>query len=453
MFIDTPAVVETVDVRAISLAAASSSAPLSPSAQPSDSKPPESKAPESKALGSKSSGSTLFGDWNGLRTRFPGVRPSVSYVAEIAGVVSGDARRQITYDDQIAFGLSLDTPNLFGGDGKGVFQVNLSHRSGNNLSGDTGLNALNTPTAYYGRGEVWRLPQFWYKASRGKTEIKLGRMTFGEDMASFGCDFMSLYFCSAGPGQIAPAYWHNYPVSLWAARVRQDLSGGAYVQTGIYQISPHNLDNEDGMDVSWDTSHGYTVPLEVTLTPKIGGKLAGAWRLGAFYSSVNGTDVTLNTNHLPRALYGGAPLVHADMTGYYANIAQTLRLPEADGSGGVRVFANLTVIDGRTTAYTSKAAIGLFYSGPLKGRPKDELAVAFGRIGVNDRLSEVQRLQALTSPAVRVQTAEYSTEINYAYKVRPGLTLRPNVQYIVNPAGMASRGRAVVAGMRILADF
>ena len=79
-----------------------------------------------------------------------------------------------------------------------------------------------------------------------------------------------------------------------------------------------------------------------------------------------------------------------------------------------------------------------------------------GRTHVNNRVGDVERLQnalGVGAGPVAVQSSEYEAEIYYNFGVGRWLNLRPNVQYINQPGGIARATDQVVMGLKLAADF
>jgi porin len=97
-----------------------------------------------------------------------------------------------------AFGTTFDLTKLGVVPG-GTIQITWTDRNGSNLSDDAGLGTLLQVQEVFGRGQTLRLTQFWYDQNfiDGAVDWKIGRITFGEDFASFSCDFQNLTFCGA----------------------------------------------------------------------------------------------------------------------------------------------------------------------------------------------------------------------------------------------------------------
>ncbi|MDR7260049.1 porin [Sphingomonas sp. BE270] len=417
--------------------------------------PPPRPPVQPGVAGSTSASPHILGDWKGLRSRLieNGFTPSITYVGELSRNLNGGKARTPRYADQWAFGVTADAPNIFGGP-KAKVQVTLTYRNGQAISTENALGVLQLPSEIYGRGEIWRLTQAWYRASFGNYDLKVGRVTVGEDFASAGCEFQTLYFCGATPGQIAPDYWHNYPVSQWGVRLRYNWRPSVFLQLGAYEVNADNTDPTKGFNLSLGGAKGVMMPVELDWTPTLSAGLAGSYRVGIWHATSNEPDIVLNTQGQPRALAGGAPMIRHGLSGIYANARQALRKPGPDGAGGVTLFFNAAWVDDRTTKLESKIGGGVLITGPFPGRPGDEVGLAIGRVAVNKRLTRVQQLQNLRAPgAATVQTAEVVTELYYGFQPISGLIVRPNVQYIRNPSGVADRADMVLIGVKVVGSF
>jgi porin len=93
--------------------------------------------------------------------------------------------------------------------------------------------------------------------------------------------------------------------------------------------------------------------------------------------------------------------------------------------------------------------VGLLYKGPFAPRPADELGFAIGRTHVNSRIADVQTLDAENSGSVGVQGSEYAAELFYGVHVTRWLDLRPNIQFVVQPGGIARNTNDVIVGLRL----
>jgi len=397
----------------------------------------------------------LTGNWGGYRTWLldHGVDTQIDHVSETASNVQGGANQSTRYTDQWAFGASFDLNRLLGlHDAR--FQATITHRYGRNLSDDERLGTLQQVQEVYGRGQTWRITQFWYNQLYFDRTLdwKIGRLTVGEDFASFDCSFMNLTFCGAAPGNLVGNYWFNWPVSQWATRVRTNVSNFGYVQMGAYEVNPNYL--TDRYSFNLDAPSGATgalLPLEVAWLPTFGeGKLPGSYKFGAWYDTSRGTDVFKNTQGQPLTLAGGQPQGVNGRHGVYVNFRQQVTRPSPDEPArGLSAFFNLTFADRETATLDNQAAVGMVCTGPFAARPKDDIGVAIGRTHVNNRVADGQRLQnAAGLGPVGVQTSEYVGEIYYSVQATPWAILRPDFQYILQPGGISGNTDVIVLGLK-----
>jgi porin len=396
----------------------------------------------------------LLGGWLGARGWLAdrGLTATVNYVGELSANLDGGTSHKARYADQWAFGLKVATPNIFGGP-SAVTQVTITHRGGESINAANNVTTLQLPAEIYGRGEIWRLTQASYRAGIGTFEMKIGRIPVGDDFASAGCEFQTLYVCGATPGQISPDYWHNYPVAPWGVRFKQTIGKTVFAQIGAYQVSAANIDTDNGFRLGLNGTSGVLIPAELDWTPKFAGGLSGIYKVGVWFTSAPHADVVLNAQGQPLPVYGGTPLMRGGMVGYYANVRQQVIKPSADGSGGLVLFANAAINDGRTTKLDRKFAMGLVATGLVPGRRQDEIGLAIGTVHVNGRLTQAYEQLNAQDGGVEVPRAEVGGEIFYGISPLPGIIIRPNAQIYHNPGGYTDRRDVVFLGTKTVINF
>lgn len=239
----------------------------------------------------------LLGDWGGLRTRLAesGVTLNLGYTGEAAHNFSGGQDKLTRYTDQWVIGATMDLDKLLGWHG-GTFQMTITDRNGRNLGADAGIGNNMLIQEVYGRGQTWHMTQFWLNQAflDNRVQWKIGRLTVGEDFASFSCDFQNLTFCGSQPGNLVGSYWVNWPTSQWATRLKVNTSEQTYVQAGVYQVNPNYVD--DGYarrhGLSLDNPGGTTgalIPVEVGWLPAWNG-LPGSYKFGALGQVLTTSD-------------------------------------------------------------------------------------------------------------------------------------------------------------------
>jgi porin len=395
-------------------------------------------------------------DWDGIRSEWlnKGVDFRIGYVSETATNVQGGDRELVRYTDQFTFSATLDLEKLLGLN-QATFKMAITDRNGDNLSSDANLQSLQQVQELYGRDQTWRWTQFWYqqKYLDGLVTWKVGRITEGEDFAAFSCEFSNLTFCGAPPGNLVGSYWYNWPVSQWATEVKLSLKGLGYFQIGAFDVNSDYLENKYSMDL-WKpgSSSGVLVPVEFGWLPTFGGGLKGSYKFGAWYNSSTAPDVVENAYGQPLLINGGPPLMRHGQYGAYVNVLQKITAPSADR--GLSVFFNATYTDRRTSTLDNQIAAGILYKGPFEFRPADEVGFAIGRTHVNSRIADVEtQLNAANAGSVGVQVSEYVAELFYAVHLTRWLDLRPNVQYVAKPGGIARNTNDVIVGLRVSANL
>jgi porin len=391
----------------------------------------------------------LLGDWLGLRPKLAaiGIVPSVQYVGEGITNVSGGTRDKALYDDQVNIAVSTDLKKLTGAI-PGTLQLSINHRRGDNFNLLSGVGQLVSAHEIYGRGEIWRVGQMWYRITLGKIELKAGRMPLSEDWTSARCDFESLYLCGGHNGHVSSNVWLNYPASMWGGRVRYNIGRIGFFQVGAYAVNPKDIDVTRNFYVGWKGATGVTLPAEIDLTPKIGGTLPGIYKIGFFYTDAPVNDPVLNTAYQPRALDGGTPLIRGHQIVYWFNFRQQLVLPRKDGSHGLSLFYSGSLGDRRAATNRAIMGGGLNYTGVIASRPTDEIGVGIGYGILNDRITAVQRALVAAGKPSAIRTDEVMLEAYYGINVMPGFVLRPDVQVGFDPGGNHDKPTAYMTGFK-----
>lgn len=400
---------------------------------------------------------TLTGDWNGARTRL--AERGVSFVgSEVVDAVyntSGGTHDAGRAAGQFLLGITVDTEKAWGHPG-GKLQLTVTNRHGNNLAVDTGMGLLQPMQSIYGRGEIWRLTDFWYEQSfnEGATALKVGRLTHGEDYGATPCGNISnVTLCGPASSQIVGTYLYNSPVSSWGMRLRQRIAPQLDLNIGVIESNPDNLRDSHGFYLRHAGATGTIYAAELQWTPVFGARrdLPGTYKVGGWYDTSNADDISRDPNGTYPWASGLAAARVGHHAGVHANVQQQLIAPREDGAHGLSVVANLALADHATNKLRGKAAVILSYSGPLPGRPQDDVTFGVGQVFVNHRVTASQAAQnAVELRSGSPQRAETAAELNYGYKVSPALTLRPGVQFVRHPGGRRDQQDVVAASLKLV---
>ncbi|KAF1024241.1 MAG: Porin B [Acinetobacter bereziniae] len=381
----------------------------------------------------------MLGDWNGKRTELQqkGYDFSFGYTGELATLLDSEnhSSHGTEYADQFAIGTHINLEKVLGWKDTEA-QITITERNGRSLSqtSDALAEQLSSTQEVWGRGQTWRLTDFWIKKKffDQKLDIKVGRFGEGEDFNSFDCDFQNLALCGSQVGNWVGDQWYNWPVSQWAIRAKYNLNPELYAQIGAYEYNPENLKRGKGFNLSTDGSHGAIIPAEVVWQPKLSStNLPGEYRLGYYYSTVDAQTIK-NPNKTDHK-QGGWVVAKQQFTTH-----------QGDVNRGLTGFVNLTLHDSTTNTVDNMQNIGLVYKGPFDVRPQDDIAIGFSRISINSDVNDIQ---------IRQQDEEYNTEVYYGVHATNWLTIRPNVQYIRHVGAYKNGENAWVGGIKLQTAF
>jgi porin len=388
---------------------------------------------------------TLTGDWGGERTKLinAGIDLSGGYTSEIANNLRGGTAEETRYTDQWVLSSDFNLQKLLGIN-DAEFKLTITDRNGQDLGADANLHTLELVQEVWGRGQTWRLTQFEYRERwwADVFDLKVGRMTVGEDFASFNCEFQNLTFCGSQPGNLRGDLWYNWPVSQWASRLRLKLDAGHYLQVGVYQVNPTYIDDSwarhDGLyPYNPPGTIGALIPVEFGWMPSTA--LPGSYKFGGWYSTSQSADVGSNGKDHPY--------------GFYVNLLQ--RVFGQKTGPGTDLFLNATKADGATSAsIDSQMTIGVQIKGPFAGREHDSIGLAFGVSHVNSKVAAVDYdLNRLDSDNGPVPGSERVAELYYGFSPIRSIVLRPNLQFVSHPGGVSSYPDVVVVGLKTTVDF
>ncbi|WLI79048.1 carbohydrate porin [Kosakonia sp. H02] len=405
----------------------------------------------------------MFGDWGGTRSELKdqGVDFQLGYTLEAASNLAGGYNTSTTarYSDQQAFGVTLDLEKLLNWQ-DAEFQMTITNRDGQNVSdqvADPRTGMLSSTQEVYGRGQTWRLTQFWLRKGffDDVLDVKAGRVTVGEDFDNFDSKFQNLAFGSGQAGNWRGDHWYNWPVSQWGGRVRINFTPEVFMQVGFYNQNPYNYDRGDGFRMEFNPTEGNLVPVELGWQPQLGAdKLPGNYRIGYYYSSTH-DDVYGSWRN---GSYGDT----AHSYGGYILAQQQLTAQGGSSDRGITLTVQAVMNDHKTSKTDNYQSVALTWKGPFDARPQDEIGVAAGRVHVNssytNMLENENRLNGQTDynslAYLPIQDgSEYNYEIYYNVQATNWLQIRPNLQYISAPGAVDKVDDAFVGGISANVEF
>lgn len=407
----------------------------------------------------------LLGDWNGERQQLEqqGYKFTASIMSQAATNLDGGYNDSNTFENaaQLSLGANFDLEKIAGWKDTTASLV-VTKRDGNALTleriKDPRSSQLGNAQEIYGRGKIWRLSQAWVKKGfvDNTVQVKVGRMGMSEDFNSSQCEFQNLLLCGGQLGKSIGSIWYNSPVGVWAINVKYQFAPEWTLGVGVYEVNPDNIkteSNSDGFNLDMNNVKGATIPVELAWKPKLAAfnGLPGEYKVGALYSTAEANDIKT------------AGKVHDGKQSFWINAQQQLTHKGEDPKRGLYVSLNGVVNDKATTFVQSTQQLALWYKGPFDSRPNDSIGFGIANYVVNDRAKDKQiatnesrgyySYDAIASDYIPIQDDELNVELNYTYQWSPAVMLRPNIQYIHQPAGVKAVDDAWVAGLSVKVNF
>ncbi|MCU4357013.1 carbohydrate porin [Acinetobacter ursingii] len=407
----------------------------------------------------------LLGDWGGERQQLEskGYKFTASIMSQAATNLDGGYNDSNTLENagQLTLGANFDLNKIAGWEDT-TAAIMITKRDGNALTleriKDPRSSALGNSQEIYGRGKIWRLTQAWIKKGfdDNTVQVKIGRMGMSDDFNSSQCEFQNLLLCGGQLGKSIGSIWYNWPVGLWGANVKYQFAPEWTLGLGVYEVNPDNVktqSNSDGFNLDMNNVKGATIPVELAWKPKLStfNGLPGEYKIGALYSTADANDV------------GTAGKEHSGKHSFWINTQQQLTQRENDPKRGLFLSFNGVLNDKATTTVQSTQQIAVWYKGVFDSRPNDSIGFGLANYLVNDRARDRQiatnesrgyyEYDAFATNYIPIQRDELNVELNYTYQWSPAVMLRPNIQYIHQPAGVKEVDDAWVAGLTMRLNF
>lgn len=407
----------------------------------------------------------LLGDWGGERQQLEskGYKFTASIMSQAATNLDGGYNDSNTLENagQLTLGANFDLNKIAGWEDT-TAAIMITKRDGNALTleriKDPRSSALGNSQEIYGRGKIWRLTQAWIKKGfdDNTVQVKIGRMGMSDDFNSSQCEFQNLLLCGGQLGKSIGSIWYNWPVGLWGANVKYQFAPEWTLGLGVYEVNPDNVktqSNSDGFNLDMNNVKGATIPVELAWKPKLRAfnGLPGEYKIGALYSTADANDV------------GTAGKEHSGKHSFWINTQQQLTQRENDPKRGLFLSFNGVLNDKATTTVQSTQQIAVWYKGVFDSRPNDSIGFGLANYLVNDRARDRQiatnesrgyyEYDAFATNYIPIQRDELNVELNYTYQWSPAVMLRPNIQYIHQPAGVKEVDDAWVAGLTMRLNF
>lgn len=392
---------------------------------------------------------TLTGDWGGLRHQLEqdGVKVTGDYSGETAYNAHGGLHRSARYSQNIKLGVQFDLSKLYGLDNAGKVQLTINDRRGNSASEELVGNRLPIQENY--GGLYTRLTELSYERTlfTPAFNVKLGYMAMGNDLGGLDsgilCNFMNAGFCGHPLNMSGGSGWTNYPNAHLGGRVKYDFSPAWQLRVAAFNVDPQSNGNSSrAWHLGPKHTTGTVVPVE--LVYKRLAELAGEYKLGYYYDSSDVKRI-------------GSSKEVAGRSGHYLLIDQAVWNDPAMPGRSLHAFGQYSASSEAASPFTKWYGTGVVLYKPFANRPRDTVALGYGRAVQNPRSRDVLQEAAFDAgqPFPNIDGAEQLIELSYGYQATPWLNLRPDVQYIVEPGAFSGKDidNALVLGLQVKASF
>lgn len=357
-------------------------------------------------------------------------------VNNLAANPVGGARQGATGVGGVALGADLSLARIVNWQGA-TFHIQFAQYWGRSLSSDYIGTANKVQNYNYYPHQQFELSQFALeqKLDEGRLDLLVGRINATADFARtpYGCRFENALDCPLTLVDITGQFT-GVPFVKWGGRVRYEVTPTLALKAGAFEINPTRVHNS-GFDWSTEGATGVVVPVEVDVSAGRDTAYEQHFQLGGWYNSAPYSDPFLNSRGQPRAFAGGKPLSYGGgRAGTFAEADGVVWRPTAKSERNLALFGVVAAPFDDREMYAFQVVGGMSDTGPFAARPHDQFNVMASYIrftnGYNAYLNDLLRKNG---GAGGLSQNQYIFEVNYALRVRPGLFIVPDLQYIVNP--------------------
>lgn len=359
---------------------------------------------------------------DGLRSALArrGLEFGLTLQADHSSVVAGGPRRGTAFRQPLAAAVDIDTERLLGWRG-GRWHLELQAHGGRNggeLVGDVhGFNNVDAEP-FRQVSVLWLEQTLWGERLR----LKFGKVDASEEFAAVehGAEFLNSAAGFSPTIQGFPSYPDPAASVNAAVRPGRWLELGAGLYDGATQVGCHGRTGNRGPGTLWGAPDALFLIGEARTRFHWAGRTTrlavGAWRHTGRFAGPGETSRT-------------------GTSGFHAVLDQELLRLHGDRSGALGLYAQVGTANGEVAAVDRHVALGLAATGLLPGRPNDiaGLMVSTVRMGATRRHERV-------------------VEAFYGVQLHPRVKLKPDLQYVADPAGDVGRD-ALVATLRATVTF
>lgn len=386
----------------------------------------------------------LTGNWGGARNKLSdkGIDVTVEYKADFWNVSSGGTKHGGNYLDNMDLKFNLDNEKLLGIKGNKAliyFLNNDGNKPNESRIGSVqGIDNIEVGTNTFKLYEAWDEQTF--------LDNKLAVLVGLHDLNSeFMAPDMSANFIKptfqvsqtlAQTGQNGPSI---FPNTSMAARVKAMPTDTSYVSFAVFDGVPGNPNRPHGTHVDFNKGDGLLLIAEAGVTPKpaegVDGNpnkfAVGAWTYTKGQADLEEVDAS------------GNPAKNRSVGAYLLTSYQFYN-DKANGRD-MGVFFRGGVADADVEQIDWDYELGVVAHGWVPGRGDAEIGLGFSQANNGGKY-----MRSVGSASHR---DEYGYELYYRDKLMNGVTIQPDLQYIMNPGTSLTEKDALAFGIRLDINF
>ena len=372
------------------------------------------------------------------RLRATGVSLYGVYLGDPYGVLSGGQKRGGTYSGRLDVEADFDAGKLLGLRGL-IVHANMFQIHGEDLSASHIGNILSINDI--GGLPSTRLYELWAEQRFGdKLSLRVGQQ--GSDVefltSDYAANFINASFGWLGlPSVDLPDGGPAYPLATPAARAKFVANERLSFLAAVFDGTPAgpcaaNPQICDRSGTNFRVSDPPLVMAEAHYRYNRGetaSGLPGTLKLGAYGHFGRFADVRYDA--------GDASPRHAGDYAFYGILDQQIyRVPGGDDEKGIGLFARVIGAPSDRNLVDLYLDAGISALGVMPSRPDDlfGMALAFAKISSQAAAADAFR-NAETGLPGPVRDRELALELTYQARILPGLSIQPDVQYILHPGG------------------
>ncbi|MEI7670073.1 MAG: carbohydrate porin [Pseudomonadota bacterium] len=385
----------------------------------------------------------LFGHWGGLRDKLSnaGIDTIIEYKADAWSNTSGGIKRGNSYLDNLDVKFAIDGEKLFGIEGNKAMIYFLNNNGGRPNARQVGSNQaidnIETGVSTAKLYEAWVEQSFLNK----KLSVLVGLHDLNSEFimtdmsANFIKPVMQVSQSFAQSGENGPSI---FPTTSLAARVKFTPTEESYFSVAAFDGVAGNTSHPYATRIDFNHNDGLLLVSELRITPKAAdsesspNKFAiGAWTYTEKMDDL--VDLDSNGNPVQKRMEGA----------YFLSSYQVYHNKEAGHDIGL--FLRAGIADGDTAQVDWDYTAGIVANGWMPTRSDSEIGLGIAQAHNSNTY--------VTSVSGVADANEYSYELYYRDKICNGISVQPDLQYIVNPGTDKVAKDATVIGIRFDVNF